>query len=114
MTHPPTLYEELIQKYELDIRNHIKIEQQMKLYSDSLLSKLEDKDKQLLKMQDKIDLFKKKAEEDRIDTLMIKEENQAIKKTLEKYKVNLKAEQELKEANVKIKKLENDLSLLRK
>ena len=43
LTHIPALYEELIQKYEGDIRNHIRIEQQMKLHSDSVVSKHEKK-----------------------------------------------------------------------
>ena len=43
---PPDDYEEIIQKYEADIRNHIKVEQQMKLHSDSVIDKLEDKEKE--------------------------------------------------------------------
>lgn len=50
MTHAPAIYEELIQKYESDIRNHIRIEQQMKLHSDSVINKLEDKEKQYDKL----------------------------------------------------------------
>ena len=43
---PPEIYEEMIQKLEADVRNHIKVEQQMKLHSDSVLDKLEDKEKE--------------------------------------------------------------------
>ncbi len=32
----PKLYEEMIQKYEKDIRNHISIENQMRVYIDTL------------------------------------------------------------------------------
>jgi hypothetical protein len=59
LTHAPALYEELIQKYEGDIRNHIRIEQQMKLHSDSVVSKLEDKEKEFEKMSAKLKELKK-------------------------------------------------------
>lgn len=39
------VYEELLRKYEADIRNHIKIEHQMKIYSDNLKIKIEDLEK---------------------------------------------------------------------
>ena len=45
---PPEDYEEMIQKYEADIRNHIKVEQQMKLHSDSVIDKLEDQEKEYM------------------------------------------------------------------
>ena len=83
MTHPPALYEELIQKYEGDIRNHIKIEQQMKLHSDSVLSKLEDKEKEYDKAIRKINELKKEVDKINIELKMIKEENQALKRSLE-------------------------------
>ncbi len=38
-------YEELLRKSESDIRNHIKIEHQMKIYSDNLKSKIEELEK---------------------------------------------------------------------
>jgi succinate dehydrogenase flavin-adding protein (antitoxin of CptAB toxin-antitoxin module) len=38
-------YEELLQKSESDIRNHIKIEHQMKIYSDNLKAKIEELEK---------------------------------------------------------------------
>ncbi len=44
----------MIQKYEADIRNHIKIEQQMKLHSDSVIDKLEDKEKECAKLEKRI------------------------------------------------------------
>ena len=79
ITHAPTLYEELIQKYEGDIRNHIRIEQQMKLHSDSVLSKLEDKEKEYHKIWDRLKTIKKKSEHSNIETKIIREENQALK-----------------------------------
>ncbi|CAK57692.1 unnamed protein product (macronuclear) [Paramecium tetraurelia] len=46
--HPEEEYEKLeqiIQKYEAEIRGHFSIEQQLKLYNDSLLQKIEDLEK---------------------------------------------------------------------
>ena len=48
---PNSEYEKMIQKFEADIRNHIKIEQQMKLHSDSVIDKLEDKEKECDKLE---------------------------------------------------------------
>lgn len=52
-TEPPQDYEEVIQKFEGDIRKHIRIEQQMKIHSDNLQQKLEDKEKEYNKLNDK-------------------------------------------------------------
>lgn len=38
-------YEDLLRKSEADIRNHIKIEHQMKIYSDNLKAKIEELEK---------------------------------------------------------------------
>lgn len=46
-SEPPQDYEEVIQKFEADIRKHIRIEQQMKLHSESLQQKIEDKEKEI-------------------------------------------------------------------
>jgi hypothetical protein len=43
-------YEEVIQKFEGDVRKHIRIEQQMKLHSESLQQKIEDKEKEIDKI----------------------------------------------------------------
>lgn len=118
MTHAPTIYEELIQKYEGDIRNHIRIEQQMKLHSDSVINKLEDKEKQCDKIVEQLEKqqhkFKKEAEHLKIETKVIREENEALKKALEK-KIEkvLNVERDLKEANTKFQILESELKALR-
>ncbi len=57
---PPQDYEEVIQKFEGDVRKHIRIEQQMKIHSDNLQEKLEDKEKQFTKIEEKL----KKIKED--------------------------------------------------
>jgi len=48
---PPKAYEEIIQKLENDIRNHIRIEQQMKIAMEALQQKVEDKDKERSKLK---------------------------------------------------------------
>lgn len=37
----------MLQKYEAEVRNHIKIEQQLKLHIEVLQDKLEDAEKQM-------------------------------------------------------------------
>ena len=46
---PPSDYEQMLQKYEAEVRNHIKIEQQLKLHIECVQDKLEDQEKQLKK-----------------------------------------------------------------
>ena len=43
------MLEKVLQKYEGDIRSHIRTEQQLKLYSDSLQETLEENEKIYLK-----------------------------------------------------------------
>ncbi len=38
----PSEYESMLQKYEAEVRNHIKIEQQLKLHIECVQDKLED------------------------------------------------------------------------
>ena len=38
-------YEKIIQKLENDVREHIKVQQQLKLHIDSIQNKVEDNDK---------------------------------------------------------------------
>ena len=45
----PSEYEQMLQKYEAEVRNHIKIEQQLKLHIECVQDKLEDQEKQLKK-----------------------------------------------------------------
>ena len=41
----------MLQKYEAEVRNHIKIEQQLKLHIECVQDKLEDQEKQLKKVK---------------------------------------------------------------
>ena len=116
MTHAPTLYEELIQKYEGDIRNHIRIEQQMKLHSDSVINKLEDKEKQYDKVFDKLKSLKTDCEHLRIEIKIIREENKSeeLKNALEtKIEKVLNVERDLKESNQKYDSLKKEYLVLK-
>ena len=119
LTHAPTIYEELIQKYEGDIRNHIRIEQQMKLHSDSVINKLEDKEKQYDKFLEKMKRQEGKYKEFesalKAESKIIKEENEVLKKALEK-KIEkiLNLETHLKESSMNFAKLENEMNSLKK
>lgn len=119
MTHAPTIYEELIQKYESDIRNHIRIEQQMKLHSDSVINKLEDKEKQydrtILDFKNQEEKLKQEVDKFRLEMKMYSEENQALKKALEK-KIEriLNLERSLKENSSNYAKLESEYRMIKK
>lgn len=39
--------EKVLQKYEADIRNHIRVEQQLKIYTDSIQEAFDEKEKKL-------------------------------------------------------------------
>ena len=56
---PPKEYEELIQKLEGDVRMHIMIEQQMKLHSEDVQEKLDEKEKELDQIDFKMAEFEK-------------------------------------------------------
>lgn len=42
---PRTGYEKMLQKYEAEVRNHIKIEQQLKLHIECIQDKLDENEK---------------------------------------------------------------------
>ncbi|CDW72573.1 UNKNOWN [Stylonychia lemnae] len=54
---PPKAYEEIIQKLENDIRNHIRVEQQMKIAMEALQQKIEDKDRERAKLRQEYKLY---------------------------------------------------------
>lgn len=73
----PNDYEQMIQKLEGDVRNHIRIEQQLKLHIESIQNKLEElertKEVPNKKQQEQIDMLKR--EKRRMDELItIKED----------------------------------------
>lgn len=76
--------EKLVQKYEAEIRNHIRIEQQLKIYTESVQEKFDDKEKKinqtlletsnaLKEMTMDRDSMKKKLEEMTKDNLRLRE-----------------------------------------
>lgn len=60
MEEPPKDYEAMLQKYEAEVRNHIKIEQQLKLHIECVQDKLDDSEK----TRDKLEKEKTKLEDD--------------------------------------------------
>ena len=57
----PQEYETVLIKYESDIRGHIKIEHQLKLYAESLQSDIEDLEKENKRLLNKLNYYKKKG-----------------------------------------------------
>ncbi|CAD8084550.1 unnamed protein product [Paramecium primaurelia] len=51
--------ESVLQQQEADIRNHISLEQQMKLYQDGLQTKLEEANQEIKRLQESISKLKK-------------------------------------------------------
>jgi len=79
-TEPPQDYEEVIQKFEGDVRKHIRIEQQMKIHSDNLQQKLEDTEKETLKVENKIQRLKEDHErENKMLNLLLDKKEKEIK-----------------------------------
>ena len=54
---PPKEYEQQLQQYEFEVRNHIKVEQQLKLHIEVLQDKIEEMEKER-------DTFKKEHEKE--------------------------------------------------
>lgn len=50
-SEPPKDYEQMLVKYEAEVRNHIKIEQQLKLHIECVQDKLDDCEKSREKMK---------------------------------------------------------------
>lgn len=66
MDDPPKDYEQMLQKYEAEVRNHIKIEQQLKLHIECVQDKLDDCEKQ----QGKWEKEKKQKDDENVKELM--------------------------------------------
>ena len=66
--------EKLLQKYEAEIRDHIRIEQQLKIYSESLEEKVDDLEKSKSDFDHKIDLIKSENSKLRKEISLLKTE----------------------------------------
>ena len=64
---PPKEYEQQLQQYESEVRNHIKVEQQLKLHIEVLQEKIDDlekdKDKFETKLQTELGIHERKIKE---------------------------------------------------
>eukprot|EP00347_Sterkiella_histriomuscorum_P007427 403348960 len=119
---PPVEYENQIQKLENDVRNHIRIEQQLKIHLDNVLQKLEDQEKlQLIDQSQTQDRIKElKKDKERLEELLSLKERESsdLKKKIDSFDANMQSEnQSLKkkleqmeaEYNSKIDKLQKEL-----
>lgn len=103
----------MIQKYEADIRNHIKVEQQMKLHSDSVIDKLEEKEKECSGLEEEVTGFRselgKVEAQFRIDLKAKDEEVSALKRALEtKIDRVMALERESKELHTIVEQLKTE------
>ncbi len=66
------MYEDIIQKYEKDIRNHISLENQMRVYIDNLTNQVESETRKNEKLQQEFDdqISEVKREKRRLDDLL--------------------------------------------
>lgn len=93
--------EKILQKYEAEIRNHIRIEQQMKIYTDSLKERITFLEK---KFKKKEDLLRKnnddtKLELDFLQKEMLEIKNNLIKEDKKKKNNLIKRNKSLKKEN---------------
>jgi chromosome segregation ATPase len=111
---PPSDYEKMLQKYEAEVRNHIKIEQQLKLHIECVQDKLEETEKLMKKQtveQDSANNASMQAVQDLTrykDALALREkEIEQMKASASQWR---KAESDLK---AKLAAAEKDLKLLK-
>ena len=71
----------MIQKLESDIRNHIRIEQQMKIAIETLQQKLEDKEKEKAKIRQEYKnyIIELKQDKKRYEELLLLRDNEMYK-----------------------------------
>ncbi|CAD8207386.1 unnamed protein product [Paramecium pentaurelia] len=88
--HPEEEYEKLeqiIQKHEAEIRGHISIEQQLKLYSETLQQKIEDMEKQhketIEQMHKQMHLLKKDLGKSNESYRLLIKENEQLRESVE-------------------------------
>ena len=108
-------YEKMVQKLEGDVRNHIRIEQQLKLHIETIQNKLEDYEKSRVhsskKNVDQVEQLKK--ENRRMDELItVKEEK--IKRLEEMCDQSQRKLKNSEEDSVKCKALEEKIKFIEK
>ena len=59
---PPKEHEQQLQQYEAEVRNHIKVEQQLKLHIEVLQEKIDDLEKEKTKFEEKLSKEKTQLE----------------------------------------------------
>ena len=97
LSKSPEEYEKIIQKLEAEVRNHISVQQQMKLYIESYQSKMEE----LEPIEDSV-----KKLENEVDSL--KRQNKRYEKDIDRYKQEISNKQ--KEFETKMSEIEKEHS----
>lgn len=108
----PNNYEKLIQKLEADVRSHISVEQQLKLYVESYQQKLEEEENLNDKYEADIDRMKDELKERKTEIWLMKEMMNAKDKEITELKSKIKLDQDassrkLLELETKYKELES-------
>ena len=105
----PVMYEEMIQKLEKDIRQHIAFENQMRIHIENLSNKAEDNESVVadLKKEHEEDLRLLKREKRRLDDLLTIREDEVQSLKAINNELVLRNEQMEAEYNKKIEKLES-------
>ncbi|CDW91583.1 UNKNOWN [Stylonychia lemnae] len=101
----PTDYEKMIQKLEGDIRNHIRVEQQLKLHIESIQSQLEE-----LQRQSEDKHIQEDPQVNELKVRMLDKEKQILKLQLELQE----KDRPLKEKTATIVKLEDKIRVIEK
>ncbi|CAD8174706.1 unnamed protein product [Paramecium octaurelia] len=72
--------ESVLQQQEADIRNHISLEQQMKLYQDQLQSKLDEASQEIKRLQSEISRYKSQKRKEKSQEASMTQRNVSPKK----------------------------------
>mmetsp|Transcript_6098 Transcript_6098/g.5246 ORF Transcript_6098/g.5246 Transcript_6098/m.5246 type:complete len:183 (+) Transcript_6098:335-883(+) len=112
ISQSPEEYEKIIQKLEAEVRNHISVQQQMKLYIESYQSKIEEFERHQLKSENlKIVIHKMKKEVNKLtlNNDELNKDKDALKKKIDEKELNYN--QKLENLNSKITELQRKLDL---
>eukprot|EP00343_Euplotes_focardii_P002623 CAMPEP_0205806130 /NCGR_PEP_ID=MMETSP0205-20121125/9563_1 /ASSEMBLY_ACC=CAM_ASM_000278 /TAXON_ID=36767 /ORGANISM="Euplotes focardii, Strain TN1" /LENGTH=196 /DNA_ID=CAMNT_0053078459 /DNA_START=281 /DNA_END=871 /DNA_ORIENTATION=+ len=103
LSQSPDEYEKIIQKLEAEVRNHISVQQQMKLYIESYQSKVEE----LEGLEDKYDKDKRRIQTMIKDVERLNKDNGELKR--DKKALRKKTEDRQKEFNAKLENLNDKI-----
>jgi chromosome segregation ATPase len=114
LSQSPEEYEKIIQKLEAEVRNHISVQQQMKLYIESYQSKVEELEpieEQAKDLQKKVDQLQRENQEylDKIEKVkndMSQRQNELKKKLVQQER---EYDTKIEDLEIKLKELQSIL-----